>query len=455
MSLYYAGIDTKLKSTTVVIEVSEDNPLIKLANALDWREITEIVKDDLKNTTTKLLWWLGRRLKLRIHLGVFLLQTFTKMTDRAIESAIKGNGIYQVFCGNSIVDNWHCPDHTKIEKFRNRIKPETQQKIVSYIVQVAQQHGFADPTKMDIDSTVQEAYMTYPSDARLLVKLVKISKKIMDYMQLQGNKLSDLTKDIHINIKAVKEKAKAYFFMAKNTAIEIKRKAFKVLYNTVKKQVTPVIQLLCFDFTEKIINRLPWNIKRSVEQIKEHAKKYLQDVKYFIKTNTMKPGKILSFHLNQVACIIKGKVGKEKEFGRVFQLGRTGGNFFIVLPSTSVRQEDKESLIPFVKEHENIFGENSLFSITTDKKYYTKENIKFLQQKEIEEIGVQFPYNIKDQYYISEELKNRRAGIEPLIGHVKNFGLRKSKMKSDETTLAYGYRAILGFDLHQFMRYLA
>ena len=49
---------------------------------------------------------------------------------------------------------------------------------------------------------------------------------------------------------------------------------------------------------------------------------------------------------------------------------------------------------------------------------------------------------------------SRRAGIEPLIQHAKSFGLGRSRMKSDATTLASGYRAVMGFNLHQLMRYM-
>ena len=39
--------------------------------------------------------------------------------------------------------------------------------------------------------------------------------------------------------------------------------------------------------------------------------------------------------------------------------------------------------------------------------------------------------------------------------HAKKFGLAKSRAKSDQTTLASGYRSILGFNLHQLTRYLS
>mgnify|MGYP001609911145 CR=1 FL=1 len=452
MSISFSGMDSKLESTKMEIHVPLTNQFIQLANALEWRSIQSIVIEDIKKTTNKLKWWLGRKLEIRIHLAVFILQLILKTTDREMERAIKYNALYQVFCGKTIVEKWHCPDHTKIEEFRNRISPETSQKIVSYVANLAVKNGFADPSKMDVDSTVQEANMAYPSDAHLLVKLAMMAKKVINYLQKKRTKISDLTEGIYVDVKAVKKIAKDYFFMAKNVSKEVKQKAFKKLYQAVEKEVTSVIGI-CASVKEDISKKLPWYIRRTVKQIQEHAKKYLEDVYYFIENQTMKTGKILSFHLKDVACIMKGKLGKTMEFGRIFQLGRIAGNFFIALPSSEVRQEDRASILLMVEEHENIFGEGILKSLGTDKGYYSKEN-KINLQKKIEELGIQIPCNVREQHIIDQKLKDRRAGIEPLIGHIKDFGLRKSKMKSDKATLSSGYRSILGFNLHQFMRYL-
>ncbi len=57
---------------------------------------------------------------------------------------------------------------------------------------------------------------------------------------------------------------------------------------------------------------------------------------------------------------------------------------------------------------------------------------------------------------IRQLLHNRRAGIEPLIGHTKHGGqMGRSRMKSDETTKITGYTAVLGFNLRQLARNLA
>jgi hypothetical protein len=49
------------------------------------------------------MWWLGRQLKLRIHLGALLLQWLYDLTDRQVDWAIKDNAAYQLFCGCGIV----------------------------------------------------------------------------------------------------------------------------------------------------------------------------------------------------------------------------------------------------------------------------------------------------------------------------------------------------------------
>ena len=161
-----------------------------------------------------------------------------------------------------------------------------------------------------------------------------------------------------------------------------------------------------------------------------------------------------------MACIRKGKVGKENEFGRVFQVGRIGGNFLLVGACTSVRMEDSAALCPMIGEHQRLFGEGTLRSCGTDKGYYSAANRKYLRALPgLEEVGLQQPGLDLDTLSESERatlrrLANRRAGIEPLLGHAKQGGqLGHSRMKSDATTLAAGYAAIGGFNLRQLSRH--
>lgn len=166
----------------------------------------------------------------------------------------------------------------------------------------------------------------------------------------------------------------------------------------------------------------------------------------------------LSLHLNDVACFNKGKLHKNYEFGRAYQLMRLGGNFAMVLGNTDVRMHDKHSFNKMIKMHQDYFGANTIQSATADKGYYSSDNEDILLMAGVNEVGIARPGNIKKAQLHSaetvEKLQNRRSGIEPIIGHIKHKGqMGRSRMKSDKTTLSAGYSSVLGFNLRQIIRY--
>lgn len=454
MAINLSGADLLPKGGKVMINIMDTHPLLQLVRILPWALLLDLVVCDLKSTTPKGFWWMGRRIMVRIHLGAYLLQRIYNLTDRKTEYQMRDNAAFQLFCGYGIVDHWHIPDHTKIQEFRSRLSEETQRKLANLTAQAAVSLGFADPREVDFDSTVQEANISYPSDASLMTKLGSMCKKFIEFM----SKKSPLSKaqEIYVDLKNIKTKAREYFFLAKNRGIEVKRGIFKQLHKLVKQQLRPVIAFSQTISKKEALN-LPWNIQRIYRQIKNNARRYLLDVGHFTRTHAIKVGKLLSFHASQVACIKKNKAYKKMEFGRVFQLGRIKGNFLFVLKSTSVRMEDKHSFIPLVKEHQKLFGNGILENLATDKGYWSDKNRKMILQMGKTTAGIQKPFTVKEiekDLSQQEHLRNRRAGIEPLIGHAKHGGqLGKSRMRSDKATLAAGYGSILGLNLRQLIRH--
>lgn len=455
MSLELSGIDRVVSATAVTIEVTLAHPLVKLAHALPWALLVSLIIDDLKRTTPKGKWWMGRKLLVRLHLAAYLLQKIYNLTDRQVEYGLKDNAAFQIFCGKGIVTGWHPPDHTKIETFRSRLSPETQRALANETAKVAITLGFADPREADFDSTVQEANISYPSDASLMTKISGLGSKVIEYLKLKTRGL--LLDGIGVDMKAVKAAARAYFFMPKNTNIDKRREVFKTLHQLVKQQMRPVVKL-CSSLNLGRLAAMPWNIRRAAEQIKSLAWRYLLDVGHFTREHTMKVGKILSFHAQCVSCIKKGKAGKDKEFGRVFQLGRIKGNFLFVLASNSLKMNDKHSFAPLLAEHAELFGKGALESASADKGYWSTKNQGELIKQGVRERGLQPPANLKKKCglaspEVQQRLRDRRAGIEPLIGHTKAGGqLGKSRMKSDAASLAAGYASVLGFNLRQLSR---
>ena len=178
MSICDSGFGQKLFPQKVIINVSDNHPLVVLANHLPWKEMLAMIEDDIRESTPRKKFYYGRKLKARIHLGAYLLQKMYNLTDRGTEESIRDNGAYQVFCGFGIVDKWHAPDHTKIENFRSRLSPDTQQKLANLLCKNGVDIGLSEAEDIDIDSTVQEANMTYPTDPKMLRKLGVVASKI-------------------------------------------------------------------------------------------------------------------------------------------------------------------------------------------------------------------------------------------------------------------------------------
>jgi hypothetical protein len=451
LSICDFGMKSKVLPGKITICITKSHPLILLAETIPWQEMFELIFPNLKNTTKKGKWWLGRKLKVRIHLGAYVLQQLYNLTDRDTEYNIRDNAAYQIFCGQQLMDKWHVPDHTKIEDFRSRLCPETQRQLANLITIHAVKLGLADPKDLDIDSTVQEANMTYPTDAKMLRKLGLLAEKVSK--SLKGI-LPNASYDLMVDIKGIALNARNCFFQKRYSSKEDKAENLQQLWESVTEPLARVIKA-CNSLTAKQADKLKWNITKAKTQVIEYGEAYLAAAKIFIDTGKAIKDKRLSFHLSEVECFSKGKAHKKHEFGRAFQLGRIGGNFMFVGACTSVRMDDKKAVVPMLAEHEKLFGVKTVDSLATDKGYYSKKNIKHAQEKGIAKIGIQQPCTVNKKIAPlspedEETLYNRRSGIEPLIGHVKQGGqLGRSRMKSDSTIESSGYTSVLGFNLRQ------
>jgi IS5 family transposase len=85
MSLDVDGFTNEIEGREVVIRVDSNHKLLKLARQLPWDDMLEAILPDMQRTE-KSYWWLGRPLRVRIHLGVYLLQQMFNLTDRVWRS---------------------------------------------------------------------------------------------------------------------------------------------------------------------------------------------------------------------------------------------------------------------------------------------------------------------------------------------------------------------------------
>ncbi|KTD16946.1 transposase [Legionella jordanis] len=457
MSLDVDGFDEPVAGDSVTIAISNDHRLMKLAQKLPWEEMLKLVLPDLQRTDRK-HWWMGRPLRIRIHLGVYILQQMFNLTDRATEQQVRDNAAFQLFCGYGLIKKWHAPDHTKIEAFRSRLSPETQRRLANLITQQAVKLNYANPQVLDIDSTVQEANIAYPAIANLLVKVAVLASKV-------GKGLNQLCcggiKRYHVGLSNLKQIALYYFNLKRKDVGEgILSVVLQRLWRETYADVLPILNDI-YLFGNQLASGKYWSLRRSVETLSWRGTMLLQNVHGYLFEGIINTS-ISSLHAYEVGCFNKGKLNKGVQFGRAYQLGRIGGNFLFVGECTSTYMPDAQSLPMMLNTHEYLFGKGLLASVATDKGYYSLNNEQLLIEKGVLDIQLPRPDRTLNAarettpWTIRQLLHHRRAGIEPLIGHTKQGGqLGRSRMKSDATTKSAGYAAVFGFNLRQLTRCLA
>ena len=455
MSFTFSGLDQRPKGASVTIPISDKHPLIMLGNAINWQEACETILPDLKATTPKGFWGRGRKLQIRIHLGAFFLQRIYDLSDRSLEKLLKENAAAQLFCGKEIVDDWHAPDHTKIETFRNRLLPETHLKLSNITAKWAVEEGIGNPGIMDIDSTIQKANITYPTDIGTLFRFGVIGRRVGASLKKIGITARDFIEDI--GIREIKSKIREYFFAGKKKGADLLRKE---ILKEVKEKIEESVVPLCASLKELIdpekILKLPKRMQKDIQSLGKLIH-FLTQVQYFIDTGKASPDKILSPFVDQVKVFNKGKASGKLEIGRQFQIGKIGGNIMIVGECTDIEMNDKSSVVPMIRLHEELFGKEILQSFGADKGYYSQQNVEIVEDHGIKDSLIQqpgqtIPAGLEGER--DQSLVNRRAGIEPMIGHTKKGGqLGQSRMKSDQSTLSAGYTSILGVNLRQIMNF--
>jgi Transposase domain (DUF772). len=421
------------------ILIPEDHFLIHLASVIPWKEYAELAIADLYKDRRRS----GRKLNLRLHLGAFILQAQFGWTDRELEENLNYYAPAKVFCG--IVGKSY--DHSAFVKFRGRISEETAKKFNTLILKVAHKKGFTGTQFMDIDSTVQEANIEYPSDIRMMQSVFRKGIKLLNGLVEAGStKAKGLVEQF--DVKQASKDFKSYFFAKKNQdGFELKRKIFSKTHKLAKKIVSAV------DKVKSTIKSydLPWNYKRDLDQLTDVAPELLGQIAHFIRHQEVAPEKLLSLHAGEVKCISKGKVGKPYEFGRRFFASRLPGNYVMAFTGESCDLEDAHSMDIALKDYQDIFKQFP-DSVAGDQGFWSRHNLKAC--KGITEIGItpRGHKNWKVSEDKVEELTTRRSKVEPIIGHLKRRGMGKSRMKSDQTTKLKGQLSALSLNLVRLAR---
>jgi transposase, IS5 family len=353
----------------------------------------------------------------RLMVGLLILKQIYNLGDETVMAEWVSNPYYQYFCGE-VVFQWKFPcDPSDLVHFRHRISVEGVEKILAVSILMHGEEVLSED--VSIDTTAQPKNITYPTDTKLAVKIIKQCRKIAEQEEI------GLRQSYKFVVKDLLKKANS---KSKKQA-SAKKKARKKL--------------------KTIANRLVRELKRklSPESLPKHEEK-IEIYEKVLKQKKEDKNKIYSLHELEVACIAKGKEAKKYEFGSkvAFSVGQKS-NVIKAAVSFSGNPNDNQTVEKTLEQQEKLTGQSP-------KRAYVDRGIKSQQVGETEVIA---PSNGKGKTP-SEKAKlrkgfRRRAGIEPIIGHLKSdFGMERNYLKGEIGDQINAMLAASAFNFRGWMR---
>lgn len=390
--------------------INLQHELCVLAEKIDWTEF----ETDL----APLYSTVGSPAKpVRLMVGLLILKQIYNLGDETVMAQWVSNPYYQYFCGE-VVFQWQFPcDPSDLVHFRHRVGVQGVEKILAVSILI---HGKKVLNEdVSIDTTAQPKNITYPTDTKLAVKIIKQCRKIAEQEEIK------LRQSYQFVVKDLLKKANS---KSKKQATE-KKKARKKL--------------------KTIAGRLVREIKRklSAESLPKHEAK-IAVYERVLKQKKDDQDKIYSLHELEVACIAKGKEAKKYEFGSkvAFSVGQKS-NVIKAAVSFKGNPNDNQTVEKTLEQQQRLTGESP-------KKAYVDRGIKSQQVGATEIIA---PSNGKGKTP-SEKARlrkgfRRRAGIEPIIGHTKSdCGMGRNYLKGEIGDQMNAILAASAFNFRSWMR---
>lgn len=356
------------------------------------------------------------------------MKNMFNQSDESVVARWIENPYWQYFTGEQYFQNVQPFDPSEFVHFRKRMGQEGMEKIMSYTIKI--HHGAKVEKEVQIDSTVQPKNITFPTDSKLAKKIID---KCLGISKKEGTNLRRSYK------REVKQLMKDQYNSKHPRRARKAKKARKRL--------------------KTIAGRLIRELKRELDP-QVLSIKYERELDQFEQVLEQKRGsknKIYSLHEPETACIAKGKAHKRYEFGSKVTIIR-GSKTGVILGALSVtgNPHDSKLLGPALKQCKRIIGG---IGGSMPKVAITDRGYRGTKEAEDVEINIPSPGKKKQSKYQKQKARKRfraRAGIEPVIGHIKHdHRMVRNFLKGVTGDVVNAISASMGFNLKKRLNQIA
>jgi IS5 family transposase len=358
------------------------HPLYVLAEAIDWqffeREFGSLYVERK-----------GRPgLPMRLRVGLHYLKHLYDVSDERVVAGFVENPYWQYFCGEEFFRHELPCDPTSLVKWRKRIGPGGMEQLLQETIAAAQRRQALKPAeirRVNVDTTVQEKAIAFPTDARLYHKARCV-----------------LVREVR---RAGIELRQSYRRVGKRALQKQGRYAHAQQLKRARKETRKLRTYL-----GRVIRDIQRKAAASGNELDQQMSQYLERATRIYRQQRADKHKLYSMQAPEVECIAKGKEHKKYEFGCKVSVVTTSKRSWVVgIEALHGNPYDGHTLKAAHAQVEQLTGVKPE-EIFVDKGYrgtqHHPENVAVYLS------GRKLSGTLK-------RLLRRRSAIEPVIGHLK------------------------------------
>ena len=418
------GIQADLFKPLLVDIISMSHELVLLEKAIDWKRFEEVLAPAYCKDN-------GRpSIPVRMMAGLTFLKYMNDLSDQEVLDRWCENPYWQYFCGGIHFEHTPPTDQATMSRWRARAGENGATEMIKEILAAAVRNKVAkkgDFERVNVDTTVQEKNIRFPTDARTLdrarERVVSIGEKL--------------------NVKFGRTYIRRGKKMLRKHSGYVKAKQFNRADNAVRTLKQYLSNVINDVDVSPIIPETPRQ-KILLEQLK----RLLSLSEKLIAQNKNTPGKdkIYSVHEPQVECIAKGKVHTRYEFGtKAGFVSASKSNWILGAMALPGNPYDGKTLNEVLTQAETISGVKL-------KHAYCDLGYRGHDYEGDCDIQVVNRFRKRKNRSLLGWWK-RRSAIEPIIGHVKSDHYMKRNMLQGELGDKLNVMfAAIGFNLKKLMK---
>ena len=368
--------------------INTNHPLCILANQINWASLEEQFK------ATYVENWGRPGSPIRLMVGLHYLKHTFNESDESVIARFLENPYWQYFCGFDYFQHELPIDSSSLTRFRQRIGESGVEQLFKALLETAQRTGSLKKShlnKVNVDTTVQEKAIAFPTDARL-------------YYKMRG-KLVSAAKSQNISLR------QSYTGVAKKALVQQGRYASAKQYQRARKMTKKLKTMLGCVYRD---------IQRQVSRPDETLNELLQLADRLLLQQKDSKNKLYSIHAPEVECISKGKAHKRYEFGvKVGMVTTSRDNWIVGIGAFHGNPYDGHTLSSTLNQVERL----TTWSI---KDAYVDLGYRGHNYDGDTHINI---VNYRTMKKLTRSVKRwfkRRSAIEPIFSHLKS-GNRMSR----------------------------